>query len=95
MPADLTGKPLRASELLGREVRDPDGQIIGRVADLHTERDPAGRERLTAAIVTSGRWGRLLGYERDEITGPWLLEKLAYYVIRRHTRHVPLNELQF
>jgi sporulation protein YlmC with PRC-barrel domain len=95
MPADLTGKPPRASELLGRVVRDTDGKAIGRVADLHTARDEAGRERITAAIVTSGRWGRLLGYERDEVTGPWLLEKLAHRIIRRHTRHVLFGDLRF
>jgi sporulation protein YlmC with PRC-barrel domain len=87
-------RPLRVSQLLGREVRDRGGQIVGRVADLHTERDSAGPELVTAAIVTGGRWGRLLGYERDEATGPWLLEKLAHYVVRRETRHVPIDELE-
>jgi hypothetical protein len=90
MPAET----VRASQLLGRELRHHDGTVIGRIADLHTARDPDGHEYVTAAIVTSGRWGRLLGYERAEVTGPWLLERLARYVLRRHTRHVPFGELE-
>jgi hypothetical protein len=85
--------PIRASQLMHRQVRDHAGHVLGRIADLHTTRDADGHERVTAAIVTSGRWGRLLGYERDETTGPWLLEKLAHHILRRHTRHVPLNDL--
>jgi hypothetical protein len=85
--------PLRASQLMNREVRDRAGHVLGRIADLQTTRGPDGQERITAAIVTSGRWGRLLGYERDEVTGPWLLEKLARYVLRRHTHRIPFNDL--
>jgi sporulation protein YlmC with PRC-barrel domain len=85
--------PLRVSELMNREVRDRAGHVLGRIADLQTTRDPDGHERVTAAIVTSGRWGRLLGYERDEATGPWLLEKLAGYVLRRHTHRIPFRDL--
>ncbi|MEV4641329.1 PRC-barrel domain-containing protein [Actinoplanes sp. NPDC049548] len=93
MPAD-TPPPLRAGALIGCEVRARDGRPLGRIADLETSREPDGRERITAAIVTGGRWGRLLGYERDQHTGPWLLERLAHHVIRRHTRHVPWTDLQ-
>lgn len=92
MPADPT-EPLRASQLLGLRVHDRAGHVVGRIADLHTERDPDGRELLTAAIVTTGRWGRLLGYERREVTGPWLLERLAHLIIRRHSRHIRLDDL--
>lgn len=95
MPVEPAEGPLRASQLLGQEVRDHEGQIIGRIADLHTTRDADGREHITAAIVTSGRWGRLLGYERDEVTGPWLLEKLAHLIIRRHTHHVAFRDLRW
>jgi hypothetical protein len=85
--------PLRAGQLMNREVRDRSGRVLGRIADLQTTRGPDGRERISAAIVTSGRWGRLLGYERDEGTGPWLLERLAQYVLRRHTHRIPFNDL--
>jgi hypothetical protein len=85
--------PLRASQLMRRRVRDRAGHILGRIADVETVRDADGHERLTAMIVTAGRWGRLLGYEREETSGPWLLERLARYIMRRHTRRVPLDEL--
>jgi len=93
MPPEHLEAPVRASRLMNREVRDRSGHVIGRIADLQTTRGPDGRERVTATIVTSGRWGRLLGYERDEASGPWLLEKLARYVLRRHTHRVAFRDL--
>lgn len=92
MPAERPPGPLRAGMLIGRPVRDRSGRVIGRVADLETRRDDAGRERVTALIVTPGRWGRLLGYERREAQGPWLLERLARAVLRRHLTRVPWSE---
>lgn len=82
------GEPRRVSDLLGRPVTDAGGRPLGRIADLVTERGPDGRERITAALVVRGRWGRLLGYERRERTGPWLLEKFAHHVLRRDTTRV-------
>ena len=93
MPAD-TAPPRRAGALIRRPVRDHDGRPLGRIADLETRRDAQGREHVVAAIVTAGRWGRLLGYERDQGTGPWLLEVLARHVIRRNTRRIPWQDLQ-
>jgi hypothetical protein len=46
-------------------------------------------------IVTAGRWGRLLGYEQDPRTGPWLLEKLAGYVLHRRTTRVPWQRVRW
>jgi hypothetical protein len=85
----------RVSDILGRHVHDGSGRPLGRIADLATERDPDGTERITAAIVVKGRWGRLLGYERDEGTGPWILEKLAGHVLRRDTTRVAWHDLRF
>lgn len=85
-------QPLRASVLLGQTGRDAAGNRLGRVADLETVRDGDGRERLVAVLVTDGPWGRLLGYERDEVEGPWLLQVAARRIMRRHTRRVPLAE---
>ena len=92
MPADQPVVPQRAGAILGRPVHDHDGRVIGRVADIETSRDGDGRERVTALIVTAGRWGRLLGYERHETGGPWLLEHLARIVLRRHTSRVPWED---
>jgi sporulation protein YlmC with PRC-barrel domain len=92
LPDDLEA-PLRVSSLLRREVRDDQGRVLGRVADVETRRDGAGREQIVAVIVTAGRWGRLLGYERDQRTGPWLLEQLARRVLRRRLVRVSWRDL--
>jgi hypothetical protein len=85
----------RVSDILGRRTPDGSGRPLGRIADLATERHPDGTERIIAAIVVGGRWGRLLGYERDERTGPWILEKLARHVLRRDTVRVAWHELRW
>ncbi|MFI5890089.1 hypothetical protein ACIA5D_08200 [Actinoplanes sp. NPDC051513] len=74
----------RAGDLIGRRVGD------GRIADLITD----DRNRVVAAIVVRGRWGRLLGYERDETAGPWLLEQFARRIWRRNAVEVPWEDLQ-
>lgn len=80
----------RAGEILGRVVRDGAGNELGRVADLITD----DRNRVVAALVVRGRWGRLLGYERAETTGPWLIEKLARRVWRRNAVEVVWADLR-
>jgi hypothetical protein len=85
MPPEQFTYPLPVSTIMHRQVRDHTGKILGRVADIETTPGPDGRERITAVIVTAGRWGRLLGYERDQHTGPWPLEQLARLIFRRHT----------
>jgi sporulation protein YlmC with PRC-barrel domain len=82
--------PDRASGILGRQVRDHDGRPLGRIADLITD----DSYRITAAIVVRGRWGRLLGYQRDEATGPWLLEQFARHVLRRDSTEIPWDDLR-
>ena len=73
----------RAGDLIGRRVAG------GRIADLITDDE----NRVVAAIVVKGRWGRLLGYERDETTGPWLLEQLARRIWRRNAVEIPWADL--
>ncbi|MFG2052962.1 PRC-barrel domain-containing protein [Micromonospora sp. NPDC048930] len=92
MPADRPAGALRAGAVIGRPVRDATGRVVGRVADIETRPDDTGREQVTALIVTAGHWGRLLGYERHETQGPWLLERLAHLVLRRHLTRVPWPE---
>ncbi|MDT5038697.1 MAG: hypothetical protein QOE03_3882 [Micromonosporaceae bacterium] len=84
----------RVGELIGRTVYDRSGTRLGRVADLETRRDASGQERISTVIVTAGPWGRLLGYERAEAGGPWLLERLAGRVLRRTMRRVPWSDAQ-
>ncbi|WP_426514020.1 PRC-barrel domain-containing protein [Dactylosporangium sp. McL0621] len=84
MPAtDPAQAGLRASDLLGKRV---DG-TAGRVTDLVVD-DGA----IVAVIVTRRPWGRLLGYERDQTTGPWLLEALARWVLRRDSAEIPWSQ---
>jgi sporulation protein YlmC with PRC-barrel domain len=83
---------LRVGALLGQPVYDRSGALLGRVADVETERDRDGRERIVALVTTTRPWGRLLGYERAEVVGPWLLEWLSRNIMRRDTRRVPWNE---
>lgn len=80
-------RTIRASQILGRRTRD------GRVADLITETAPDGSERVVSAYVVRRSWGRLLGYERDQTTGPWVLEKLARMILRRNATEVPFTDL--
>src|SRR5689334_8824065 len=86
--------PERVSDILGHLVHDQAGHPLGRIAELITERRPGGQERIVAAVVVRGRWGRLLGYERRERTGPWILEKLAEHVLRRDTARVEWRDLR-
>jgi hypothetical protein len=85
----------RASDILGRRVHDDTGKPIGRIADLITEPGPDGtQQRVTAAIVVRHHWGRLLGYERREMTRPWILEHLARLILRRNAQEVPWQKLR-
>jgi hypothetical protein len=78
---------VRASQILGRPVAG------GRVADLLTETGADGRERVVTAYVVGRPWGRLLGYERREARGPWILERLARWILRRNATEVPVGEI--
>jgi hypothetical protein len=80
---------MRVSELIGRTVHAPDG-FTGRVADVEVD-----GTAVVALIVVRGPWGRLLGYERDTVRGPWLLETLARAVLRRHSRRVAWSDARF
>ncbi|MCU7726275.1 PRC-barrel domain-containing protein [Actinoplanes sp. KI2] len=80
----------RVGDLIGRAVADVGGEPLGRIADLVTD----DHNRITAVIVVRGRWGRLLGYERDEMRGPWLLEQFARRVWRRNAVEIPWERLR-
>jgi sporulation protein YlmC with PRC-barrel domain len=85
---------MRASELLGRCVYDVSGRELGKVTDLITREDALGRETTVAVLVTPGRRGRLLGYERTSQRGPWLLRQVAA-ILHRGTREVPWAEVRW
>src|SRR5205085_2374502 len=72
------GAVMRASELLGCELYDVDGVLIGHVHDLRFEARPAsGRAvsyRLTALQCGSASAGHRLGYGHGDMAGPWPLK---------------------
>jgi hypothetical protein len=74
----------RSHHLIGRTVPGR-----GRIADVIIDDD----WRVTGVVVVNGPWGRLLGYERDEVRGPWLLEHFARLVLRRDSSEIPWHEL--
>jgi hypothetical protein len=85
---------MRASDLIGRTAYDADGRPQGRIADLLARRAPDGTMYVHAAFVTP-RWrGRLFGYERPGIEGPWLIEWLANR-LHRGSREIPWEDLHW
>lgn len=83
-----------AGDLLGRTARDRDGKVLGRVADLLSEPDEAGRQRIVRVLVAP-RWrGRLLGFERPGYQPPWVLEKLTR-LLHRGTREVGWEDIDW
>jgi sporulation protein YlmC with PRC-barrel domain len=92
MPSDES--VLRCADLIGRPVYDRSGGYVGRVAEVVVALDVDGRWALAEVVVTPRIWGRLLGYERDEETGPWPLTVLARWLIRRHLVRLPWAEVR-
>lgn len=78
----------RSYQIIGRPARDRAGHPLGRVVDLLIDAPPGRPARVTAVTVTTGPWGRLLGYESPDERGPWLLSRLAGWVVRRRLRRL-------
>ena len=68
---------MRASDLIGRPARRPEGTVFGRIADVLADREPDGTWTVYAVLVSNSQRLRLFGYERPEITGPWIIARLA------------------
>ena len=87
---------MRLSEILGREVRDRDGEYVGTVADVVLVQDGPMRGpymaslHLAGLIVVERRHVRLMGYERDvlPVLLRWLVTRLVGEV-----RHVPWSDV--
>ena len=90
----MTNETVLAHELIKRPAYDLAGEYLGRVADVVVDTDATGRYRITEVVVTPRPWGRLLGYERGEVDGPWLLEALARGLLRRGTRRLPWSAVR-
>jgi hypothetical protein len=70
---------MRASDLLGRVAYDAEGNQLGWIADLVVMGAPDDLPNITDVIITRRRT-RLFGYEREEISGPWIIERLATWL---------------
>ena len=80
---------MRASELLGRRVVDSGGRPVGYVTDLRCALNGPLRgvmcaPRVQSLVVSRRRVGSLLGYDRREQQGPWIIR----LVVRRLHRHL-------
>jgi hypothetical protein len=86
---------MRTSDVLGRRALDGSGRDVGRIVDVVCEIDEQGRPEVVAVLAVRGPWGRLLGYEREQVRGPWIIESLARRILRRRTTTVPWQSLRW
>jgi hypothetical protein len=94
-----TGDTLRLSDLLGREIRTPEGNPIGVAHDASLRRDgpylpgfgPA--LRLHALIIGPPSIATRLGLDRPDNTGPWPLHRWARRALD-HARLLPWEDLE-
>ena len=86
---------MRASDVLGRRAVDGAGRDLGRIVDIMCETHDPKQPEVVAVLAVRGPWGRLLGYQREQVRGPWILEKLAEWVMRRRTTTVPWRSLRW
>jgi sporulation protein YlmC with PRC-barrel domain len=69
---------MRASDLLGARVVDADGTTLGYVSELRCSLDgpsdgPLAAPRLRGLAVSPRRAGASLGYQQEDMRGPWPL----------------------
>jgi sporulation protein YlmC with PRC-barrel domain len=87
---------VRVSQLLGLDVVDAAGTHVGSVIDVRLVQDgplqPSGlaRLRVHGLIVSPSHSGRLFGYERRPLEGPWLIRKLVL-AYNKGVRYAPWN----
>jgi hypothetical protein len=84
---------IRAGALIGRAAYDKRGNRLGVIADVIADGDLRQGLRITHVVVAQRPWGRLLGYERQQATGPWLLQALARIIMHRRVRTIEWTEL--
>lgn len=87
----------RVGDLLGMPVRgwaaSPSWRAQPRVLDARLDADPggAGTHRVAALVVGKGRPGSLLGYERRDAGGPWVVRSVVRW-LHRDSRLVRLGD---
>lgn len=78
---------MRLSELLGLEVVDQEGNVLGEVHDVRLTEVPEGGLVIDGFVLGIGSIGARLGYTYGEVEGPWVLARLLRRV-SRHARYV-------
>ncbi|MFL6173447.1 MAG: hypothetical protein ACJ716_11220 [Marmoricola sp.] len=84
-PPDPGVRVRRMGELLGMRVETGNPELRGKILDVRLEPD-GGRYLLRHFVVGPGRPGSLLGYDRGDFNGPWLVAA----VVERLHRHIRL-----
>ena len=81
----------RMGELIGMDVEEHP-RLRGKVLDVRL--DPRGEElSFSHLLVGPGRPGSLLGYDRGDFTGPWLVATVVAR-LHRHLRAVPWDAVE-
>jgi sporulation protein YlmC with PRC-barrel domain len=83
----------RLGTITGMDVAEPSGVRVGRVLDARFGPRPDGRLVLEALVVGHGHPGSLLGYDRRENMGPWLVRRVVGW-LHRHTGVVDVDSVQ-
>jgi hypothetical protein len=83
---------MRASDLIGQPARRPDGTVLGRIADIHAHPESDGTYTVRAVLISKRRQLRLFGYQRPEITGPWIIARLAK-ALQGPLREIPIADI--
>ncbi|MGO4258198.1 PRC-barrel domain-containing protein [Marmoricola sp. RAF53] len=82
----------RMGELIGMKVLSDHDELRGKVLDVRV--DPRGDGLvLTHVVVGPGRPGSLLGYDRGDFNGPWLVNLVVQW-LHRHIRIVPWDAVE-
>jgi sporulation protein YlmC with PRC-barrel domain len=81
----------RFGHLTGMDVLDADGSRIGLVLDARFSPAADGMLVLRSLLVGRGRPGSLLGYDRREGQGPWLVRVVVRW-LHRHTATVDIAD---
>ena len=89
---------MKASDLIGRPVVDTTGRRVGIVTDLRCIQDGPLRGAMAAprvhqVILSSRRLGSMLGYQRPEQRGPWLVRLIVRW-LHRDLMVVPWEAIQ-
>jgi hypothetical protein len=88
---------MRASELLGAEVRTAEGRRVGVVTGLRCSLDgpsvgPTPAPRVRTLVVTGRHVGAGLGYQQEGQRGPWLV-RAAVRALHRGTTLVDVDRI--